>query len=172
MDANTREVCIKEAEVEHAALLKHMGERLLAETSFFHRLPEERASSVEEMAQMISALKAASNCILLTAWIGDEPVGEAVLAGGQLARISHTATIGLGVLQAYWGQGLGHALLSALEEKARDVGHTRLELTVLTENTRAISLYTRHGYRTEGRKTGSVQIAGVSKDEFIMAKQI
>lgn len=164
------EIVIQPAQVSDAATLKTLGEIMLGETPFFHRLPEERASSVDEMAHVIGSIQATPNSVLLTAWIDDTAVGEAILSGGQLSRISHTATLGLGVLKAYWGRGVGQALLKALEEAARRFAHTRLELTVLSENTRAIALYQRFGFRVEGQKIGSVMIDGVLKDELLMAK--
>jgi len=163
-------ITIREARERDARSLKRFGELLLGETPFFHRLPAERAGSVEEMEVVIRSMRAAPCCALMNAWRGDTPVGEAILVAGQLDRIRHTATVGIGVLQAYSGKGLGQRLMHALEKVAAEGGIVRLELTVMTTNERAIAFYRRQGYQEEGRKIASVQIDGRYVDELVMAK--
>lgn len=167
-----QEIEIREAAPEDAALLKPFGEALLGETPFFHRQQHERARSVEEMAAIIGSFQTTPRCALFNAWAGDIPVGEAVLLGGQLSRILHTATVGVGVLQAWQGQGIGRALMERVERTARAAGIRRLELTVMVRNERAIALYRRLGYVEEGRKTGSVRIDGMPEDELLMARHL
>jgi RimJ/RimL family protein N-acetyltransferase len=163
------EVVLRSAEPGEAAALKAMGEVLLAETPFFHRLPVERAASVAEMEHVIRSVLAAPGCALVNAWHGDRPVGECLLVGGQLSRIRHTATVGIGVLSAYQGVGIGQALMCDVVARARSAGITRLELTVMVTNARAIGFYERFGFEVEGRKRASVMIDGEPVDEFLMA---
>lgn len=163
------EVVLRSAEPGEAAALKAMGEALLAETPFFHRLPAERAASVAEMEHVIRSVLAAPGCALINAWHGDRPVGECLLVGGQLSRIRHTATVGIGVLSAYQGIGIGRALMRDVVAQARSAGITRLELTVMVSNERAIGFYERLGFEIEGRKRGSVRIDGEPEDELLMA---
>ena len=163
-------VAIREAREHDARLLKRFGEQLLAETPFFHRLPTERASSVDEMEAVIRSIRAAPCCALVNAWDGDLPVGEAILVAGQLDRIRHTATVGIGVLKSYNGKGIGQKLMRELEGLALDGGVVRLELTVMTTNLRAIDFYRQQGYQEEGRKIASVQIDGQYIDEVLMSK--
>ena len=163
-------ITIREARERDARPLKRFGERLLAETPFFHRLPTERAGSVEEMEVVIRSMRAAPCCALINAWNDADPIGEAILVAGQLDRIRHTGTVGIGVLQAYNGQGIGRRLMQSVEQVAAEGGIVRLELTVMTTNERAIAFYRRQGYQEEGRKIASVQIEGSYVDELLMAK--
>ncbi|WP_161973839.1 GNAT family N-acetyltransferase [Hwanghaeella grinnelliae] len=163
------EVVLRSAEPSESAALKAMGEALLAETPFFHRLPAERAASVGEMEHVIHSVLAAPGCALINAWHGDRPVGECLLVGGQLNRIRHTATVGIGVLQAYQGIGIGQALMRDAVARARSAGIVRLELTVMVPNVRAIEFYERFGFEVEGRKRASVMIDGEPVDELLMA---
>ena len=55
------------------------------------------------------------------------------------------------MLQAYWGLGVGRALLDACIECARKAGYTQLELEVVAENARAIAMYQRAGFVEYGR---------------------
>lgn len=152
-----------------AAALKAMGEVLLAETPFFHRLPSERASSVAEMEGVIRSVLAAPGCAMINAWHGTRPVGECILVAGQLSRIRHAATVGIGVLAAYQGIGIGKAMMRAVMDRARSAGVTRLELTVMVTNAAAIGFYEGLGFQVEGRKRGSVVVDGTPVDELLMA---
>ena len=57
----------------------------------------------------------------------------------------------LAVDPAWQGLGLGNALLDHLERAARAAGKRRLTLHVVDTNAGAIRLYTRHGFRAQGR---------------------
>ena len=51
----------------------------------------------------------------------------------------------------FWGLGIGWALINACIECAGNAGYTQLELSVVAENTRAISMYERAGFVEFGR---------------------
>lgn len=66
-------------------------------------------------------------------------------------RRAHAGVIGMAVHDAYAGRGAGTALMAAAVEQAdRWLGLTRLELSVWTDNLRAIALYERFGFEREG----------------------
>jgi ribosomal protein S18 acetylase RimI-like enzyme len=76
----------------------------------------------------------------------------------------------IGVREDAAGRGLGRRLLDHLEQWAREAGITRLELTVMDHNTRALRLYQRQGYEVEGRRRNSLRVGGRYVDELAMAK--
>ncbi len=166
----TDALVIREAVKADAPDLKRLGDALLTETAYFHRLPQERAATVADMAVVIEAMAAAPRSAYLTAWRDGAAIGEAVLLAGQLQRLRHSGTVGVGVLARCARQGVGRRLMRAIEARARDAGIDRLELTVLVDNAPALGLYKSLGYAVEGRKSGSVLIDGALKDEFLMAK--
>lgn len=49
-----------------------------------------------------------------------------------------------------WSTGVGHALLTAAEERIADAGHTRAYLWVLDGNDRADTFYARQGWELDG----------------------
>jgi ribosomal protein S18 acetylase RimI-like enzyme len=49
------------------------------------------------------------------------------------------------------GQGLGRQLMEEAERWARGMAYGAITLNVFDGNTRALTLYERHGYRTETR---------------------
>jgi putative acetyltransferase len=86
-------------------------------------------------------------------------------------RRSHAATLGMGVHDDYQGKGIGTALLRELIDAADNwLGLRRIELTVYTDNDRAIRLYQRFGFETEGTHRGYALKAGVYADALAMAR--
>ena len=161
---------LRSAERSDAQKLYEFGKVLLAETDFFLRGPSERACSVDEMRLIIDRFEKLPRHLLLTAWLDEEPIGEAVVMGGELKRNRYTAAVGVGVLQAHTGNGLGRKLMEGLEFFAQGAGLHRLELTVMSLNERAQRLYESMNYKTEGIRTHSLYIKGVYVDEIVMAK--
>lgn len=49
----------------------------------------------------------------------------------------------------YWGKGFGKLILTAMIDKAKELGLSSVYLKVITDNPRAISLYNRLGFEIE-----------------------
>ena len=82
---------------------------------------------------------------------GEGVLGSALVffrRGTTLARLYSIATA-----PAARGRGIGASLLAATEQAARDRGCRALRLEVRVDNTAAIALYERAGYRRIGRYT-------------------
>ena len=58
----------------------------------------------------------------------------------------HRADFGISVDAAYWGLGIGRALMQACIECARAAGYAQLELTAVAGNERALAMYTGAGF--------------------------
>lgn len=86
--------------------------------------------------------------------------------------IKHIGAFGMAVSRAYWGQGIGSKLLRAMEIHAKSCGISRIEAEVRTANDRGVSLYTRNGFKIEGRREQAALIDGTFLDEFYIAKLI
>ena len=82
----------------------------------------------------------------------------------------HTGVLGMGVVESHRGQGIGARLLATTLEAAGAAGITRVELMVLVDNVRAVALYRRHGFETEGRCRRYLVIDGAERDAWMMAK--
>jgi ribosomal protein S18 acetylase RimI-like enzyme len=85
-------------------------------------------------------------------------------------RARHTGSLVIGVDAAAAGRGIGRDLLAAAEREASARGLRRLELTVMTDNLRALGLYLRSGFRVEGLRQRAVQRGGTGIDEYYMGK--
>ncbi len=75
----------------------------------------------------------------------------------------------MGIIPAYRGKGLGRRLLLAALNQARTAGFIRVELSVHADNTRAVALYERIGFISEGVQRRSVLIDGCFIDTINMA---
>jgi putative acetyltransferase len=109
---------------------------------------------------------------LLVACAGDEIVAHAGLHPiGKSPRRAHAMALGMGVVTAWQGQGVGSALMAALVDLADNwLNVFRLELTVYVDNERAIALYRKFGFETEGTHRCYALRAGEYVDAYAMAR--
>lgn len=76
----------------------------------------------------------------------------------------------IAVRAAFWGRGIGSALLGALLAAARDRGCAEVFLEVRADNPRARGLYLRRGFEEIGVRRGYYQPSGV--DAIVMRKDL
>ncbi len=88
-----------------------------------------------------------------------------------LNRRSHAGSIGMGVHDAWQGRGIARALIGEVLAIAdRWLNLQRIELTVYTDNDRAISLYERNGFVREGHFKAFAFRDGEYVDAYSMAR--
>ncbi len=69
---------------------------------------------------------------MLAAFVQERLIGNVSLNPvGEAEKLRHRATVGLGVLQKYWGLGLGKRLLETVLALAPSLGYEQVELEVL-----------------------------------------
>ncbi|MFD2056242.1 GNAT family N-acetyltransferase [Mesorhizobium calcicola] len=81
----------------------------------------------------------------------------------------HRGSLGMAVVPSYRGRGLGLRLINATLAQARKAGFVRVELSVHSDNARAISLYDKVGFVREGVQRDAVCIDGEYLDTIVMA---
>jgi RimJ/RimL family protein N-acetyltransferase len=100
---------------------------------------------------------------------GGEVVGWIDIERTDREGFTHSGHLGMGVLKAYRGRGIGTALLVRCLEEARDQGLERVELDVYASNPIAIRLYEKYGFQVEGRKRKARKLDGEYDDIVMMA---
>lgn len=86
-------------------------------------------------------------------------------------RRKHVTGLGISVAAAWQGKGVGDELMRRLLEWADNwAGYLRIELTVYTDNARAIALYRKHGFVDEGISRAHALRDGLYVDSLIMAR--
>lgn len=130
----------------------------------------EREVQAESQVEMIKSIQASENSTIFVAEKEQDLVGYLFAIGGKARRNKHSVYIVVGILQAKRGQGIGTKLFYRLDRWARDRNIRRLELTVVTKNDTALSLYRKAGFEIEGTKRHSLLIGDEFMDEYYMAK--
>lgn len=113
----------------------------------------------------------ADTSYVLVAEVDGAVAGQLTLVWSNRPRTRHVAQLGMMVHEAYQGQGVGKALMSAAVEAAdKWLNVLRIELEVYPDNERAIRLYERSGFMHEGRKRLNSWRDGQYADALVMAR--
>ena len=114
--------------------------------------PDESDITAEQEAQFLKSKTESASEIEILAEVNGFIAG---LAGidqvGSKYKVRHRADFGISVDQAYWGLGIGRALMEACIECAKAAGYEQIELNVVAENSRAIGMYEKAGFVEFGR---------------------
>lgn len=113
-----------------------------------------------------------SDHLLLVAEVGKTLVGVARLF--PLPGDSENGRVGelsIFVCPAFRGQKIGTALLQELLRQVATLEYTRVVLTVLSANQRAIRLYRKFGFVKEGRQQRDYALIG-EQEEWVMARSV
>jgi ribosomal-protein-alanine N-acetyltransferase len=123
--------------------------------------------------------------LIAEAEAGDGGVGREIVSGREAASGPAMAgyaglmfvpggtqadVLTIAVRPAYWGRGIGSALLDALVTAARDRGCAEVFLEVRADNSRAHGLYRRRGFADIGIRRGYYQPSGA--DAITMRKDL
>ncbi|SMC05930.1 Protein N-acetyltransferase, RimJ/RimL family [Sulfobacillus thermosulfidooxidans DSM 9293] len=165
---------IRLVEKTDAAKVMNLQKALDRETRFMLMEPGELSDSVVEWEKRILPFIDQPHNVF---WVVENAEGTLVgflRARGQTPRrLAHSALIVIGILQEYWGQGIGTQLFEKVEAWAKERGLHRLELEVMVSNRRAIALYHKMGFVVEGLRRHAIRYAdGQFVDEYMMAKLI
>ena len=122
------------------------------ETDYLLTYPDENSFNVEQEGKFLKEKAESKNEVEILAVVNRTVVGTAgVDAVGTKFKLRHRAEFGVSVAEEYWGLGIGGALLDACVECARAAGFAQLELDVVADNSRAISMYRKAGFVEFGR---------------------
>lgn len=145
--------------------------RTHGETDWLSTYPEEITYTVEQEAQLMQRKTESDGDIELVAVVDGRIVG---LAGndavGRRIKAKHRANFGISIEKAYWGLGIGDAMIKACIACAKQAGFTQLELGVYDDNVRARRLYEKNGFRAFGVIPRAFRLKdGSYHDEIVMA---
>jgi len=147
-----------------------LSKALDEETQFMMLEPGERTTTIEEQTQRIRTVLSQDNQMIFVVEHENQLVGFLAALGGNYRRNHHCAHIVIGIRQNFAGQGIGKRLFKVLEKWGTDHKIHRLELTVMAHNERALHLYQKMGFKTEGIKQDSLLVNGKYVDEYYMAR--
>jgi RimJ/RimL family protein N-acetyltransferase len=163
---------IKEATGADAKAVLAVSQQLGEETDFL--LMDESGLALPEalLAEQLDAIYERDDYLLLLAFDQEQLIAMASVKGHEEWQLAHVGEIGISILKDYWGLGLGSLLIEESLDWVVEVGElTRIELTVQARNLRAIHLYKKFGFLTEGCMKEAVQTReGQKVDVLMMAR--
>ena len=121
------------------------------ETTFMARYADEITITVEEEQSFLEKIASSPADIMICAVIDGRIVANSgINPVNSYERGHHRAAFGISILKQYWNLGIGSLLLPAIIDSARAMHYEQIELDAVHENTRAISLYKKFGFRQCG----------------------
>ncbi|PTY80617.1 GNAT family N-acetyltransferase [Heyndrickxia sporothermodurans] len=140
------------------------------ESGFMLYEPGERVIDLEKEEKRIENFLNDDRSIILVAEDDEKLIGYIVAIGGSVKRTRHSANLVLGVKENYRGRGVASRLFESLFAWAKEKRFTRLELSVIKDNVKAVNLYRKMGFIIEGEKVHSLIIDGKPVNEYYLYK--
>lgn len=161
-----RSLCVQDAQETLAVCRKSAGETLN-----MMRYEDEWTMTAEQEAAFIEKQRSSAQALMLGAFVDGKLAGTSVFQSvhpGDRAR--HRAGVGISILRAYWGRGIGRQMMQAMIEAAKTTPLEQLELSVVADNTRAYALYRSLGFEEYGRHRRAMKYRnGAYADLILMA---
>ena len=107
--------------------------------------------------------------MFFVATVNDEVVGWVHLHAPELEKLSHTAELTVGVLEAYQSRGIGSHLLQRGLEWAASQGYEKVYQSAPSTNEAAIAFLETHGWEVEAVREDHYKIDGKYVDEVMMS---
>ena len=122
------------------------------QTDYLLTYPDESEITAKQEGQFLKEKAESPKEVEILAEVDGIVAGTAGIESmGSRYKVCHRADLGISIDQAYWGLGIGRALVEACIECAKRAGYEQLELNVVAENSRAIGLYEKAGFVEFGR---------------------
>ncbi|KKK38869.1 GNAT family acetyltransferase [Mesobacillus campisalis] len=141
---------LRSAEEEDARCLSEVRLQIDGETENMDREKGEAYIDEAGFKQLISEDTESARSLFLVAEVNGRIAGFARCEGSSLKRLAHKVEFGICVLKEFWGYGIGQNLLREAILWADGSGIKKISLSVLETNEKAIKLYQKHGFETEG----------------------
>ena len=171
-----RTLALRQAEPDDAAaLLAYVHGSLPDNTPYVLTHPDEFCMTEADERAWIERHRDKPGALAMLAWAGDEVVGMIGLTNRpERQRIAHVGELGMSNAKAYWGSGLGSAMMDELiawAEAHPVLGF--LELSVYADNERAIRLYRGRGFIEAGRMPRRSRFEdGSTRDGVLMYRRV
>ncbi|MGX9136282.1 N-acetyltransferase family protein [Rummeliibacillus sp. JY-2-4R] len=161
---------IRPIELDDAREVIRLYQQLFVESDYMVYGDKDHSFSVQGFRKLITNWKATNSAIILVAIINGEIGGAISILVNRAIRKIHCASITIGVLEKFANNSIGTSLISEAERWARTHNISRLELSVIESNQKAISLFEKFGFTVEGKRYKSVKINSSYEDELYMGK--
>ena len=144
------------------------------ESEFILRGPEDcKKYTPENEAKWIENMNAAENAATLVCEVEGKIAGNCEVSRSNMAKMRHRASVGIALLQEFWGQGIGTAMFQELIHIAGGwEGLAQMELEFVEGNARARALYEKMGFRIVGVRPDAFRFQdGSLRSEYMMIRK-
>ncbi len=150
--SNGMECCLRNGTESDGQLVLDNFNLTHSETDYLLIYPDENSFNAVQESQFLKEKAESEREIELLAIVDGVIAGTAgIEAIGTKYKVRHRAEFGISVVKKYWGLGIGKVLLASCIECAKAAGYSQLELKVVAENERAVSMYEQAGFVECGR---------------------
>ena len=167
-EAILKSPCVSDAEKMLAYIITSCGE-----TEFLSRYPEEWSLTVAQEEAWVRRVREDPNTMTITCYVDGDIAGNCEINFRTEKKTAHRATVAIALLQAYWGLGIGSAMLAELIKEAERKNVQIVELDVVEGNTRALRLYEKIGFRKVSEKPNAFRLKdGSYRSDIQMQKYL
>ncbi|MEI0604341.1 GNAT family protein [Brachyspira alvinipulli] len=160
---------IREAHIEDAEKVIRYIIKVSDETDFMLSGSDERELDVKKEEEFLQSIQKSITTKMFLYEIDTEIAGICNLKGIDKVRVKHRVNLGISVLKKYWGKGIAKKLILNAIEYCKNNSIKKIELTVRTDNERALILYRNIGFVVEGELKKFFCIDGVYYNCYMMA---
>lgn len=167
---NGQELIVSRATENDAKELIELMKIMDGETKFLAREPEEFKLTIEQEVSFLNSINNNPNAMFIVAELDGIIVGNCSVSRiSNTLRYRHRASMGIAVRKSNWGLGIGREMMHSCIVWCEKNGIEQLELEVVSENTRAISMYESIGFIRHGIKKNALKYSnGEYADEYFM----
>lgn len=144
--------------------------KIESESDFMLYEKDERKTTDEQQKAFLETLAKNPSTTIIVAEHNNILVGFIGIICESQKKRKHSRYVAMGILEKFQGQKIGSKLMSECIAFCVNQKVKRIELTVICENTKAVSLYKKFGFEVEGIKKCSLSIHGRYVDEYYMSR--
>ena len=141
------------------------------QTDYLVDYPDEITMTAEQETQFLKAKAESDNEVEILAVVDGRVVGSSgIWCVRDRVKLRHRAWFGVSVEKAFWGLGIGRELTQAAIDCAKAAGYRQLELEVLADNEKALSLYKNAGFTEYGRNPLGIRLRGSGYHALVLMR--
>ena len=164
-----QKLVIREALEKDAAVLLEFVNQVGGESDYLSFGAGEFNVSISDEQKFLNKCHSSKNQLFILGFIEDQIVATLHFGAGERPRIQHAGEFGMSTAKKHWNLGIGSYMIDVLINWAKESEMIKkINLRVRTDNTRAIHLYLRKGFKQEGLLRKEVYLNGTYYDYYWM----
>lgn len=169
-DENPSAYIIRAIEASDARSFIHLQEEIFQQTDFMYNMENELDLTVQQLRKDLVYWKQLKNRTILCCIVNGIFAGYAVIHGYKHSKAKHVATVHLAVKGEHQRQGIGSALMEAVERWSIQRDISRLEVSVMEHNACALNLFKKLGFQQEGIRQNAIKLNDNFINEYSLSK--